>query len=132
MCRAGRNDGLPRQPVVTGPSRRDTAVLPLVTGALNPQLSPAGPAGRDPVSASLLLDESHRVGALHPAPDFSRHRPGGHQPGGGSSKDTVMGKGDSKRGNKETKKPKKDKAKVSATANFNAGKETKIGGKTVK
>ena len=43
-----------------------------------------------------------------------------------------MGKGDNKRGNKEIKKPKKDTKKVLATANFNAGKETNIGGKKVK
>lgn len=43
-----------------------------------------------------------------------------------------MGKGDNKRGNREIKKPKKDVKKVPATANFNAGKETKIGGKAVK
>ncbi len=34
-----------------------------------------------------------------------------------------MGKGDNQRGNKETKKPKKEKAKVSATANANSGKD---------
>lgn len=43
-----------------------------------------------------------------------------------------MGKGDKQHGNKEAKKPKQDKPKVSATANFNAGKETTIGGKKVK
>ncbi|WP_323037865.1 hypothetical protein [Pararhodobacter sp.] len=43
-----------------------------------------------------------------------------------------MGKGDNKRGNKEIKKPKKEIAKTPATANFNAGKETTIGGKKVK
>lgn len=43
-----------------------------------------------------------------------------------------MGKGDNKRGNKEIKKPKNEKVKVSATANFNAGKETTIAGKKVK
>lgn len=43
-----------------------------------------------------------------------------------------MGKGDSKRGNKETKKPKKDVVKVVATANSNAGKDLSIGGKKVK
>lgn len=37
------------------------------------------------------------------------------------------------RGNKEAKKPKKEKPKVLATANSNAGKgDTKIAGKTVK
>ncbi|PTW96689.1 hypothetical protein [Pararhodobacter aggregans] len=43
-----------------------------------------------------------------------------------------MGKGDSKRGNKEAKKPKQDKPKVLATANFNAGKTTTIAGKAIK
>lgn len=44
-----------------------------------------------------------------------------------------MGKGDSKRGNKEAKKPKQTKPKVLATANFNAGKETAtIAGKKIK
>ncbi len=43
-----------------------------------------------------------------------------------------MGKGDNKRGNKETKKPKKDVVKVLATANTNAGKDLTIGGKKVK
>lgn len=43
-----------------------------------------------------------------------------------------MGKGDNKRGNKETKKPKAEKAKVLATANSNAGKDLNIGGKKVK
>lgn len=32
-----------------------------------------------------------------------------------------MAKGNNKRGNKEAKKPKQEKVKVSATANFNAG-----------
>lgn len=35
------------------------------------------------------------------------------------------------RGNKEAKKPKKEKTKVLATANSNTGKETVIGGKSV-
>lgn len=35
------------------------------------------------------------------------------------------------RGNKEAKKPKKEKAKVLATANSNAGKEPVIAGKAV-
>jgi len=43
-----------------------------------------------------------------------------------------MGKGDNKRGNKETKKPKKEIKKVPATANSNAGKDLTIGGKKVK
>lgn len=43
-----------------------------------------------------------------------------------------MGKGDSQRGNKETKKPKKDVVKVLATANTNAGKDLNIGGKKMK
>lgn len=44
-----------------------------------------------------------------------------------------MGKGDNKRGNKEVKKPKKEKAKVSATSDFNAGKPAlSISGKKVK
>jgi hypothetical protein len=43
-----------------------------------------------------------------------------------------MGKGEKSHGNKEVKKPKKDTKKVLATANFNAGKETTIGGKKVK
>jgi hypothetical protein len=34
-----------------------------------------------------------------------------------------MGKGDNQRGNKEAKKPKKDKPKVLATANANIGKD---------
>ena len=33
-----------------------------------------------------------------------------------------MAKGNNKRGNKETKKPKQEKVKVAATANFGAGK----------
>ena len=33
-----------------------------------------------------------------------------------------MGKGNNKKGNKESKKPKQEKAKVSATADFGAGK----------
>tara|TARA_R110002096_G_scaffold13853_1_gene48747 strand:+ start:2113 stop:2247 length:135 start_codon:yes stop_codon:yes gene_type:complete len=33
-----------------------------------------------------------------------------------------MSKGENRRGNKETKKPKKEKPKVLATANSNAGK----------
>lgn len=44
-----------------------------------------------------------------------------------------MGKGDNSRGNKEIKKPKKDKAKTPATANYNAGKDTTtIAGKKVR
>ncbi|WP_461478811.1 hypothetical protein [Pararhodobacter aggregans] len=44
----------------------------------------------------------------------------------------TMGKGDSQRGNKEAKKPKKEKPKVLATANFTGGKTTTIAGKAVK
>ncbi|PYE85484.1 hypothetical protein [Pseudoroseicyclus aestuarii] len=40
-----------------------------------------------------------------------------------------MGKGDSKRGNRETKKPKQEKLKVLATANSLEGKGLNIGGK---
>jgi hypothetical protein len=44
-----------------------------------------------------------------------------------------MSKGNNKRGNKETKKPKQEKVKVSATANSGAGKpEISIAGKKVK
>ena len=43
-----------------------------------------------------------------------------------------MGKGDSKRGNREAKKPKQEKPKVLATANSNAGKDLTIGGKKIK
>ena len=40
---------------------------------------------------------------------------------------------DKNRGNKEAKKPKKEKPKVSATANFGSGKtEPTIGGKKVR
>ncbi len=35
------------------------------------------------------------------------------------------------RGNRETKKPKKEKVKVLATSNSNAGKDPVIGGKSV-
>ena len=38
-----------------------------------------------------------------------------------------MSKGDNKRGNKEARKPKKVKPKVSATADSNAGKPINIG-----
>lgn len=38
-----------------------------------------------------------------------------------------MSKGNNKRGNKEVKKPKQVKPKVSATADSNAGKPLKIG-----
>ena len=48
-------------------------------------------------------------------------------------KDFDMGKGDNKRGNKEIKKPKQVKAKVSATANANAGKPALVvAGKKIK
>ena len=40
-----------------------------------------------------------------------------------------MGKGDSKRGNKEAKKPKKEKPKVLATANSGAAKPLSLGQK---
>ena len=44
-----------------------------------------------------------------------------------------MSKGNSKRGNKEAKKPKQVKAKVYATANFGAGKTPlNVAGKKVK
>lgn len=44
-----------------------------------------------------------------------------------------MSKGNNKRGNKEAKKPKKEKPKVSATSDSNAGKGTlNVGGKKVK
>jgi hypothetical protein len=44
-----------------------------------------------------------------------------------------MSKGNSKRGNKEAKKPKQVKAKVHATANFNSGKTPlNVAGKKVK
>jgi hypothetical protein len=39
------------------------------------------------------------------------------------SKGLDMGKGDNQRGNKEAKKPKKEKPKVLATANANVGKD---------
>lgn len=39
-----------------------------------------------------------------------------------------MSKGDNNRSNKEAKKPKKEKVKVLATANSNAGKTLDIGG----
>lgn len=45
----------------------------------------------------------------------------------------MMSKGDTKRGNKEAKKPKQEKPKVLATANSNAGKAPlNIGGKNLK
>ncbi|MGA9253803.1 MAG: hypothetical protein WBV71_15305 [Roseobacter sp.] len=48
-------------------------------------------------------------------------------------KGQTMSKGNNKRGNKEAKKPKQEKPKVSATANSLAGKpELSIGGKKVK
>lgn len=40
-----------------------------------------------------------------------------------------MGKGESKRGNKEAKKPKQEKPKVSATANSGAEKPVSLGEK---
>ncbi|WP_302666610.1 hypothetical protein [Celeribacter baekdonensis] len=40
-----------------------------------------------------------------------------------------MGKGDNKRGNKEIKKPKQEKAKVLATANSGAAKPVSLGEK---
>ena len=40
-----------------------------------------------------------------------------------------MGKGDSKRGNKEVKKPKQEKPKTLATANFGAAKPVSLGEK---
>ncbi len=44
-----------------------------------------------------------------------------------------MSKGNNKRGNKEAKKPKKEKPKVSATANSNAGKApVVVAGKKIK
>ena len=39
---------------------------------------------------------------------------------------------DKNRGNKETKKPKQVKPKVSATADYNAGKPLNVGGKKIK
>ena len=48
--------------------------------------------------------------------------------------ETIMGKGDNKRGNREAKKPKQEKPKVLATANSNAtsSKDVLIGGKRIK
>ena len=44
-----------------------------------------------------------------------------------------MGKGDNRKGNKETKKPKKEKPKASATNDLNAGRASlNVGGKKVK
>lgn len=43
-----------------------------------------------------------------------------------------MGKGDSKRGNKEAKKPKQEKPKVLATANSGALKPVSLGAKKTK
>ena len=44
-----------------------------------------------------------------------------------------MSKGDKRRGSREAKKPKKEKVKVSATADFNKGKTAPIlGAKKVK
>jgi hypothetical protein len=51
----------------------------------------------------------------------------------GSNPSGSTSKGNNKRGNKEIKKPKQEKAKVSATANSGAGKpEISIAGKKVK
>jgi len=38
-----------------------------------------------------------------------------------------MGKGNNKRGNKEAKKPKKEKVKISATSNSNLSKSSLLG-----
>jgi len=44
-----------------------------------------------------------------------------------------MGKGNNKKGNKEAKKPKQEKPKVSATADSNAGRPSLVvGGKKIK
>lgn len=43
-----------------------------------------------------------------------------------------MGKGNNKRGNKEVKKPKQERPKVLATANFGAGKPVSLGEKKKK
>ena len=40
------------------------------------------------------------------------------------SRNAIMTKGDKQRGTKEAKKPKKEKVKVLATADFNKGKTT--------
>jgi hypothetical protein len=51
----------------------------------------------------------------------------------GHAQETSKMSKEKNRGNKEIKKPKKEKVKVLATANSNAGKsDTKIAGKTVK
>lgn len=43
-----------------------------------------------------------------------------------------MAKGDNQRGNKEVKKPKKEKEKVAVTADFNKGKTPLTNGETKK
>ncbi|WP_121062742.1 hypothetical protein [Chachezhania antarctica] len=60
---------------------------------------------------------------------FLRIDPPGMSPSGNSICEVMMGKGNNKRGNKEAKKPKQEKAKPLATANFGATKPISLGEK---
>ena len=60
---------------------------------------------------------------------FLRIDPSGMVPDRQSTCEDAMGKGNNKRGNKEAKKPKQEKAKVLATANFSAAKPVSLGEK---
>jgi hypothetical protein len=66
-------------------------------------------------------------------PDFLEGDPFGLSPEGHIDMqdhwEIIMGKGDNKRGNKEVKKPKQEKTKVLATANFGAAKPMSLGEK---
>jgi len=67
-----------------------------------------------------------------PAPLRSPIRPASRRPDLTPKEDPPVSK-DKNRGNRETKKPKKEKPKVSATANSGAAKaDTVIGGKKIK
>ncbi|QDC09518.1 hypothetical protein FHY55_09790 [Oceanicola sp. D3] len=72
---------------------------------------------------------SHRPEACQATLIFLRIGPSGMTPARFSTCEVVMGKGNNKRGNKEAKKPKQEKPKQLATANFGASKPISLGEK---
>ena len=60
---------------------------------------------------------------------FLRIGPFGMVPARFAKFEVAMGKGNNKRGNKEAKKPKKEKARVLVTANSGASKPVSLGEK---
>ncbi|WP_299818875.1 hypothetical protein [uncultured Jannaschia sp.] len=82
----------------------------------------------DPDRTGARLHRNHRPDSGQATLVFLRNGPPGMSPGRFNPCEVVMGKGN-KRGNKEVKKPKQEKPKVSATANSGAAKPFSLGEK---